>query len=65
MTIANELSSEVAAALLEAHKQEKLPANAGNIRDVIVAVRSTLRNLKAEMRRGEKLPPQAKTMGGE
>lgn len=51
MAIANELSSEVATALLEAHKKEELSAAPGDIRDVIVAVHSTLRKLKTESRR--------------
>ncbi|MCA1557491.1 MAG: hypothetical protein LC731_03005 [Acidobacteria bacterium] len=51
MTIANELSSEVAAALLEARKQESPTTDARNIREVIVAVHSTLRKLKMEARR--------------
>jgi hypothetical protein len=61
MTIANELSSEVAAALLAAHKPEEAPSDRGNIRDVIVAIHSTLRNLKIEARRAENPPPQAST----
>lgn len=53
MTIANELSSEVATALLEAHKKDELYADPRNIRDVIVAVHSTLRRLKTEARRAD------------
>jgi len=53
MTIANELSSEVATALLEAHKKDELSAEPCNIRDVIVAVHSTLRKLKTESRRAD------------
>lgn len=51
MAIANELSSEVAAALLEAHEKEGLSADPYNIRDVIVTVHATLRKLKAQSRR--------------
>lgn len=56
MTIANELSSEVATALLEAHKNEEFSADLLNLKDVIVAVHSTLRKLKTGARRASNQP---------
>ena len=64
MNIANELSSEVAAALLEAHEQKGEVADTRYIREVIVAVHSTLRKLKAEARRSRSQASRAASESG-
>jgi hypothetical protein len=50
MSIANELSSDIAAAVL-ARKNEGASDDSGDIKDVLVQVHSTLRDLTLEMRR--------------
>lgn len=50
MSIANELSSEVAAAVLS-RKGEESSAESGNLKDVVMRVHSTLREMKAEARK--------------
>lgn len=51
MAISNELSSDVAAALLQAHRKDETAAVPSQIRDIIVSVHSTLRRLTIESRR--------------
>jgi hypothetical protein len=49
MSIVNELSSEVAAALLSRENEES-SAESGKLKDVVMRVHSTLREMKAEAR---------------
>lgn len=49
MSIANELSSDVAAAMLARHDGER-PQSAGELVGVVIEVHSTLRQLTAEAR---------------
>lgn len=49
MSIANELSSEVAAAML-ARKEEQEPSVSTNLVDVVLEVHSTLRRMNREAR---------------
>jgi hypothetical protein len=55
MSIDNELSSDVAAALLAAEEGES-PRNPGKLAEVVKAVHSTLRQLEAESRRKSRRP---------
>lgn len=57
MSIANELSSEVAAAVLSL-KDEESSAESGKLKDVVMRVHSALREMKAESRR-DSLRPQS------
>ena len=50
MSIAHELSSDVAAAML-ARKDDESPRSAGDLAEVVIEVHSTLRQLTAEARR--------------
>ena len=50
MSIANELSSEVATAVL-ARKDEESSAESAKLKDVVMKVHSTLREMKAEARK--------------
>ena len=50
MSIANELSTDVAAAML-ARKDGETPADSNELRDVVMKVHSTLRHLTAEARK--------------
>ena len=65
MSIAHELSSEVAAAVLAAGEDES-PKGASERAEVVLEVHSTLRRLNVENRRrgrGAKGEPQAPTRG--
>jgi hypothetical protein len=65
MSIANELSSEVAAAVLAAREGET-PSDAGERAEVVLEVHSTLRRLSAEYRkrgRASKGEPGARPLG--
>src|SRR3954469_23232235 len=53
MSIANELSSDIAAAML-ARKNEESSVDSSELKDVVMQVHSTLRNLTAEARRGRR-----------
>lgn len=50
MSIANELSSEVASAVLSREGEES-SAEPGKLRDVVMSVHSALREMRAETRR--------------
>jgi hypothetical protein len=50
MSIANELSSEVASAVLS-RKDEESSAEPGKLKDVVMSVHSALREMRAETRR--------------
>ena len=52
MSIVNELSSEVATAVLS-RKDEENSAESGKLKDVVMRVHSTLREMKAETRKKE------------
>lgn len=55
MSIANELSSEIAAAMLS-HESKENSVSRGNLKDILVEVHSTLQHLTAATRR-KKLRP--------
>jgi hypothetical protein len=50
MSIANELSTDVAAAVL-ARKDVETPADSNELKEVVIKVHSTLRHLTAEARK--------------
>lgn len=54
MSIANELSGDVAAAVLARGDGEEAPAGRSNLGEVIKAVHSTLREMNAEARRANR-----------
>ncbi|HWS56226.1 MAG TPA: hypothetical protein VN228_18945 [Pyrinomonadaceae bacterium] len=58
MSIAHELSSDVAAAML-AQQDDESPRSAGDLAGVVIEVHSTLRQLTAEARRRKARPRNA------
>lgn len=56
MSIANELSGDVAAAMLARGDGEEAPAGRSQLGDVIKTVHSTLREMTAEARRANRRP---------
>lgn len=60
MSIANELSSEVAAALLS-RREEETPGDSSKLMDVVIEVHSTLRHLTIEARRGARTSQASST----
>ena len=66
MSIAHELSSDVAAAML-APQDDESPRSVGDLAEVVIEVHSTLRKLTAEGRRhrvGEQSPADASRSAG-
>ena len=68
MSIAHELSCDVATAMLAEHEREQPAPHEGDLTDVVLEVHSTLRCLTSEARRSrlnrELFPPQRKAATG-